>query len=572
MARRLVDFANEAGGHDNITVVVVDLPLRPPPPTSTRRKEPRPNDASRSRPTRTSTSPPGRPRSMPSSPSRPAPTQVDGTTAEKAVVLIVDTSGSMSSPGSKIRAARRATATAVDLIPDGTWFAVIAGSHRAWCVYPPAPAGQWPAAGPGRRPHPGRGRPRLPAAAGHRRHGHLDLARPRPGRCSSVAPAPSGSPTCSPTARTRASHGTNLEAALARATGVFQCDARGVGVDWNVEELRLITSALLGQVEIISEPDQMDDDFKDFLERAHRQERGRRPPAAVGAAGLEAALPAPGGAVDRGPDRQGQPRSTPSPATSPPASWAPGESRDYHVCIEVPPGRRRRREAGRPGSAWWSTASPQSQSLVRAVWTEDMALSTGSTPTWPTTPARRSWPTPSSRGSRPASRATTPRPPIRLGRAVQLAHRVGQRGHGAAAPEGGRRRRPGHRNGPAAAGRRHRSTRWRSTPGRRERCGSPPRPAGDGDRRRDPRDRDLSRRPRVGDRRLLRRLRRGPGASRRPPLRRRPPPGDPAAGPETGRPAPTAARRTSPETPSARCADWTSPPASCRSRRLRPRR
>jgi serine/threonine protein phosphatase PrpC len=32
VARRLTDFANESGGHDNITVVVVDLPR----PTSER--------------------------------------------------------------------------------------------------------------------------------------------------------------------------------------------------------------------------------------------------------------------------------------------------------------------------------------------------------------------------------------------------------------------------------------------------------------------------------------------------------------------------------------------------------
>ena len=35
-AQHLVRFANEAGGHDNITVVVIDLPLRPPAaPTAT---------------------------------------------------------------------------------------------------------------------------------------------------------------------------------------------------------------------------------------------------------------------------------------------------------------------------------------------------------------------------------------------------------------------------------------------------------------------------------------------------------------------------------------------------------
>ena len=46
---------------------------------------------------------------------------------------------------------------------------------------PAGPGRPMAPAGPGRRPHPSRGRPGLPTAAGHRRNGHLDLARTRPG-------------------------------------------------------------------------------------------------------------------------------------------------------------------------------------------------------------------------------------------------------------------------------------------------------------------------------------------------------------------------------------------------------
>ena len=34
-------------------------------------------------------------------------------------------------------------------------------------------------------------------------------------------------------------------------TGKFQCDCRGVGVDWQVAEVRRIAQALLGTVDII---------------------------------------------------------------------------------------------------------------------------------------------------------------------------------------------------------------------------------------------------------------------------------------------------------------------------------
>ena len=40
-----------------------------------------------------------------------------------------------------------------------------------------------------------------------------------------------------------------------RSTGKFQCDCRGVGVDWQVAEVRRIAQALLGTVDIIPEPE-----------------------------------------------------------------------------------------------------------------------------------------------------------------------------------------------------------------------------------------------------------------------------------------------------------------------------
>ena len=45
-----------------------------------------------------------------------------------------------------------------------------------------------------------------------------------------------------------------LDEAIARATGYYQCDCRGVGVDWKVEEIRRIAQALLGTVDIIPSP------------------------------------------------------------------------------------------------------------------------------------------------------------------------------------------------------------------------------------------------------------------------------------------------------------------------------
>src|SRR3954463_4427957 len=57
-----------------------------------------------------------------------------GEGGDAAEIIIVDTSGSMLD--FKIRAAREAAAVAIDQILDGTWFAVIAGTHVATRAFP----------------------------------------------------------------------------------------------------------------------------------------------------------------------------------------------------------------------------------------------------------------------------------------------------------------------------------------------------------------------------------------------------------------------------------------------------
>src|SRR5258708_5848021 len=54
-----------------------------------------------------------------------------------AEIIIVDCSGSMDVPQTKMAQARAATAAAVDVVRDGVWFAVIAGTSFAKPVYPP---------------------------------------------------------------------------------------------------------------------------------------------------------------------------------------------------------------------------------------------------------------------------------------------------------------------------------------------------------------------------------------------------------------------------------------------------
>jgi len=56
-----------------------------------------------------------------------------------AVVFMVDCSGSMGAPQTKMAAARRATCAAIDTLRDGTLFAVVEGTDLARMAYPAQP-------------------------------------------------------------------------------------------------------------------------------------------------------------------------------------------------------------------------------------------------------------------------------------------------------------------------------------------------------------------------------------------------------------------------------------------------
>src|SRR6204780_4741793 len=70
-------------------------------------------------------------------PAAPAPGTTAATTAGAAAeIIIIDCSGSMEYPHTKIVAARAATAAAIDVVRDGAGFAVVAGTSTAWPVFP----------------------------------------------------------------------------------------------------------------------------------------------------------------------------------------------------------------------------------------------------------------------------------------------------------------------------------------------------------------------------------------------------------------------------------------------------
>lgn len=290
-------------------------------------------------------------------------------TADKAVVLVVDTSGSMEHPGTKIRAARRAAARAIEVLPKGTLFALVAGTHQAQVVYPEF--GQALARADARsRADAVAATRRLRAEGGTAMSTWLDCARrllePHDDAIRLAYLMTDG--------KNESERPDLLDVAVARATGVFQCDARGVGEDWEVAELRKISSALLGNIDIIAEPEGMEQDFQDFMDRAMGKD----------IADVRLRVWSPNGATLRF-IRQVTPaieeltdRGAPVSQLAsdyPTGAWAGRESRDYHLCVELLPA-----EVGEEklASRISLVVGDQvlGQGLIRAVWTDDLARST----------------------------------------------------------------------------------------------------------------------------------------------------------------------------------------------------
>lgn len=124
-----------------------------------------------------------------------------------------------------------------------------------------------------------------------------------------------------------------LDGAIANCVGHFQVDARGVGVDWKVSEIRKIAQALLGTVDIIPNAAQMGDVFAELMRRSM----------ARGVANAELRVWIPQGAQVQF-VRQVSPtvedlthRGTPVNQLTmsyPTGSWG-DEERDYHISIRL---------------------------------------------------------------------------------------------------------------------------------------------------------------------------------------------------------------------------------------------
>lgn len=285
--------------------------------------------------------------------------------ADAVEVIILDTSASMEWPILKIVAARQAAMKAVDNLRDGVSFAVIAGNHVASMVYPwdehtveanrrtkieakAAIGGLAPSGGTAMgswlqladrlfAPHQQAIRHAILLTDGKNEHESPD----------------------------------QFGATLSDVAGSFVCDCRGVGTDWEPDELRRVSSALLGSVDIIPDPSDLEADFRAMTSQAMGKSvadvalRIWRPQAAQ-LLSVKQVLPTVEDLTERATAADRMVYDFPT------GSWGK-EVRDYHLRIQLPPG-----EIGQEMRAAWvrlvKVGNPPevlASGNILAEWTDD---------------------------------------------------------------------------------------------------------------------------------------------------------------------------------------------------------
>jgi hypothetical protein len=350
----------------------------------------------------------------------PAADTVRSTSA--AEVIIIDTSGSMDYPRTKMSAAIRAAQTAVDALRDGVHFAVVSGSARARMVYPP-------------------GEQLVPADPRTRQEAKAALDRVRPAGGTAIgawlsladrlfAPYQGGIRHAILLTDGKNQHESpeQLDGVLKGCAGHFVCDCRGVGTDWEVAELRKVASTMLGGVDIVASPADLVSDFRAMTEAAMGK--------AVADVSLRVWTPQAarlrfvkqvtptvedlsGKRVEAGP-RAGD---------YPIGAWG-AESRDYHISVEVPPGTIGQELR----AAWVKLVLPganggEEQVLatgnVLAEWTDDEAQSTRINPKVAHFTGQAELADAIQEGLQARKDGDLDTATARLGRAVALAHESG---------------------------------------------------------------------------------------------------------------------------------------------------
>ena len=239
--------------------------------------------------------------------------------------IICDTSGSME--GEKLQAAKAAMSKLIELLPEDAYFFIVTGSGRAELVQRVSQA------------LPNNKNSALAAIKRIGANGQTKISNWLAKALEQFCEMPN---TIKQALLLTDGHNAPgdqlaLERVLQECEGVFQCDCRGVGTDWNVSQLQSIASKLLGTTDIIAHPSQMQADFQAILEKAMNKDvrdvsLRLWTPQNADTLFCKQVSPEIVDLTQRGNHVKQQVVDYPTGA------WGKSESRDFHFCISVNPG------------------------------------------------------------------------------------------------------------------------------------------------------------------------------------------------------------------------------------------
>ncbi|HEY9804286.1 MAG TPA: VWA domain-containing protein [Leptolyngbyaceae cyanobacterium] len=280
--------------------------------------------------------------------------------------IICDTSGSMG--GNKIHAAKEAMSKLVNLLPHDAHFFIVTGASRANIVFPVSPAtGE-------------KKQQAIAAIKGIKANGGTLMSTWLTQALTQfkIMPQAVRQALLLTDGQNDDSDEESLQNVLKQCEGVFQCDCRGVGTDWQVSQLQQIADQLLGTTDIIPNAVMIESDFRSILEKAMSKN----------VSDVALRLWTPQGAKilfckQVSPDivdltHRSQPVKA-QVVDYPTGAWGSNESRDYHFCIEVNPGNvGDEMLAGRASLIYTlnGVENKLAEARILATWTDDEAKST----------------------------------------------------------------------------------------------------------------------------------------------------------------------------------------------------